>query len=126
MTFTLTLADVKAKGLAALEAGQLSAQGPTPMCAYRDPSGRPCIIGTVLPDDFIDEHINEKPVYLLPLVEIEPIELCALSRLQSIHDRWAQVASGVSDPEDFWPHDEALIGLDATELEALLRKELTT
>lgn len=88
--FELTLADVKAKGLAAYHAKQLSAQGPTPACQYRDKSGRPCIVGAALPDDVALPLQQTQPVWALRgAIDYNPDELREIQDLQLIHDAWA-------------------------------------
>jgi len=131
--FKLTLSDVKAAGLAALYAGKLSAQGPTPECAYRDDHGRPCVIGAALPFDVVDCLIDvgqgdEKVSDLSSnIVVTDPDELPKLARLQAIHDRWAQMEAGWLAPSTSIHDDNTdLIGLSTRELQVLLEKELTS
>ena len=97
MTFHLTLADVKTKGLAAYHAKQLSAQGPTPACRYRDASGRPCIVGAALPDDVAATLRGSTPIGHIrsDVIEIDRGEQTQISDLQKIHDAWATLM-GVS------------------------------
>ncbi len=94
--FKLTLADVKTKGLAAYNAKQLSAQGPTPACQYRDKSGRPCIVGAALPDDVALSLPQTQPVWglsgLVKMVDADPKDQREIEDLQRIHDVWALLA----------------------------------
>ena len=96
MSRLLTLDQVRAAGLAAYHAKQLSAQGPTPMCAYRDPSGRPCIIGAAMTESEVDAIGSNVPVdvfYVRTNTDVPdtiPEERNALSTLQTVHDCWAK------------------------------------
>jgi hypothetical protein len=87
----LTLAQVKAAGLKAYEEGRLSAQGPTPQCAYRDVSGLPCVIGAALPDEVADNPstngVNVEGLLTRKLITTRA--LTSLMILQEAHDEWA-------------------------------------
>lgn len=127
----LTLADVKAKGLAAFTAGQLTAQGPNPVCKYRTVDNRVCIVGAAIPEGSFDTgnynlmRITELAVE--KVVEINPEELPAIQRLQTIHDRWCHLQQGGSlgDPNRECPVQE-LIGMNADQVKAVLERELTS
>lgn len=129
--FQLTLAAVKKAGLKALNEGRLSAQGPKPKCLYRDPEGNPCVVGAALPDEVAAQikanSSNARPVSGLMsegLIQVPDDEYSAIRRLQGIHDRWAQVKSGKTQP--YAPTSlYSLRGLDADQLEARLREELS-
>ena len=127
----LTLADVKTAGLAALQANKLSAQGPTPVCAYRDKTGHPCIIGAAFPEDFVatlKPHQQAMTIGQLAddrLVTVDPLELSRLNWLQQVHDRRANITSGISKPDDACLANAGLSGLTAADLETLLTKELS-
>lgn len=96
MTRILTLAEVRTAGLAAYHAKQLSAQGPTPACRYRDTVGRPCIIGAAMTDDEADSIGSSVPVNVFHVrtntgvPDTIPEERNALSTLQTVHDCWAK------------------------------------
>lgn len=84
----------------AFDEGRLSAQGPTPMCAYRDDSGRPCAIGAALTDrqakalDDAGEFSATGVVKLLREGRIKTDSPDDLSALQATHDDWAVSVSG--------------------------------
>lgn len=130
--FKLTLADVKTKGLKALNEGRLSAQGPRPECAYRDEDGRPCVVGAAFPKRFINKLDDGSQIYaavsnlvVRGLIEIPEEEYEAINRLQKVHDRWAQVAGGKVPPNARLGSQSDLWGLDAEALERKLREELS-
>jgi hypothetical protein len=92
VTIHITREAVYAKGLAALNAKRLSAQGPTPTCAYRDASGCPCIIGTVLSerDAAALEVESVDSAYESHLVSFDA-DVSLFQQLQLAHDFWAAV-----------------------------------
>jgi len=96
MTRILTLAEVRTAGLAAYHAKQLSAQGPTPACAYRDASGRPCIIGAAMTDEEAASIGPAVPVNMFHHRALSGVpdtlseERTELSALQTVHDCWAK------------------------------------
>lgn len=94
MTLKLTLAEVKTQGLKAYNEKRLSAQGPTPRCNYRDPSGRPCIVGAAIPDDIASKLPQTAAAWSL---RGEGVEIaCGITHLQKLHDAWA---TSFSDPQ---------------------------
>ena len=132
MTFHLTLADVKTKGLKALNEGRLSAQGPKPECMYRDEDGRPCVVGAALSEDLINKLDDGSQIYaavsklwVLGLIKIPDGEYEPINRLQKVHDRWAQVVGGTVHPDQRLGSQPDLWGLDAEALERKLREELS-
>lgn len=129
----LTLAEIKAAGLAAYHAGQLSAQGPEPACLYRDGAGRPCVIGAAMPEAFLDTDPEEDSFWGKSIsdlvddeyVEMDLEELPAARRLQAIHDRWAQIENYTIEPDEPCRLLPELQGLTIDDLKALLVAELT-
>jgi hypothetical protein len=100
---TLTAANVFAAARLAYDNKQLSAQGPTPQCRYRDRSGRPCAVGAALTDEeaaLVTEAYNMTPVMGLPrrLVTIELGNYSRIASLQEAHDNWAR---GTGTEDDF-------------------------
>ena len=93
---TITLQEVRTAGRQAYNEKRLSAQGPTPMCAYRDDSGRPCIIGAAMTDEEAKRTSDGLPVQLFNAgdsragVAINPEERTELQDLQTLHDAWAR------------------------------------
>lgn len=90
----LTLAQVKEAGLKAYHEKRLSAQGPTPGCFYRDPSGRPCVIGASLADEdakrFDAQAVSAVSALCgMYFIKISASELGPIAELQQWHDRWA-------------------------------------
>lgn len=94
MTIHLTLKAVKEAGRKAYLEGRLSAQGPTPECAYRDKSGRPCIIGAALTDEEARalDHADDGSIDdLIREGLVKTAATAALPALQTAHDHWASV-----------------------------------
>ena len=95
---TLTLKGVKAAGLAAFRDRRLSAQGPTPECAYRDTSGLPCVVGAAMTDEQVaalkDSSNNHTSIWAL--VDSGKVRVSRgathgkLKELQAAHDQWAR------------------------------------
>lgn len=82
---------------------RLSAQGPTPRCAYRDPSNNPCVIGVSMTDrqarycDAIDtSSVND--LYNKDIIETDDIAF--LNILQKHHDKWADDVANSLRNED--------------------------
>lgn len=110
---TLNRDHVVAKAREAYETKRLSAQGPTPKCRYRDPSGRACVIGAALTDAEIASlpamiESDDGGAFLITLgtpigtlirrkvVKTDAREF--LRELQHAHDQWVQgQASGERD-----------------------------
>lgn len=85
----LLVADVRAAAIQAYREHRLSAQGPTPECAYRDASGLPCVIGAAMTDE---EHAGIEEISVLSLLDrrfIETDDIDTLIELQTAHDSWA-------------------------------------
>jgi hypothetical protein len=110
MTQALTYEEVVLAGRKAYEEKRLSAQGPTPQCAYRDNSGCPCVVGAALPDSTI-AVINQKfmqgsrvsQLRSADVISVKSIdELDAIGDLQNAHDEWAKalvaLESSLDDP----------------------------
>jgi hypothetical protein len=88
---TLNVRDVALAAKRAYDEGQLSAQGFTPECQYRDPSGRPCAIGASLDDETarrFDCRTFTDVSCLARSRLIRTNDLRALKRLQTAHDNW--------------------------------------
>lgn len=97
---TLTKSSVFDAARRFYEAGKLSAQGPTPMCAYVDPSGLPCAVGAA----FMEMGVSESEIPEIGSVnstafndvfEVSDIDLTDISLLQRAHDQWAIAARSV-------------------------------
>jgi len=94
---TITLQDVVTAGRKAYDEKRLSAQGPTPTCAYRDKSCLPCVIGAAMTDETV-KLIKEKgwhnstisQLINRQLVDVPPAEVMALVKIQDAHDKWAK------------------------------------
>lgn len=89
---SLPLALVLEKGREAFLVGRLSAQGPSPQCAYRDESGLPCVIGAALTDDEAALLSSRKLTNIQSLIDdglVVTRARRALPRLQQLHDVWA-------------------------------------
>lgn len=89
--FVITTAALVKAAREAFEAGDLSAQGPTPECKYRDASGRPCAIGAVLSDEVVAEGQIEGR-YVSELTSVDGVVLedaDYAQQLQAEHDAWA-------------------------------------
>lgn len=90
--FLLLAADAISAARAAYKRGELSAQGPTPACKYRDDSGRPCAIGAALSPRMRAAWglLKDASVYRLNYRGVlESDDMAALVRLQRAHDFWA-------------------------------------
>lgn len=94
---TLTVKSIAQAALKAYDEKRLSAQGPTPCCAYRDPTGRPCAVGAGLPDDLAAQldvaiHGGSMPIEdaaYAGYVSIARADAFQLRELQKAHDAWA-------------------------------------
>jgi hypothetical protein len=76
--------------------GRLSAQGPTPVCSYRDASGCPCVIGASVDDKTAKkwDDLDDSGVIDLKAQDIlESDDMQALAELQCLHDEWAAGSS---------------------------------
>jgi hypothetical protein len=94
-TITLNKLDVARAAAKAYREGSLSAQGATPMCRYRDPSGCPCVIGAAIDADTAAEWDRRGPEIMTGVSTLHSEGLLAtddlgtLMRLQMYHDSWA-------------------------------------
>lgn len=98
----LPLAKVLKAAKKAFDAGQLSAQGPKPMCAYRDQVGRPCAIGAALSEAAaqrldLEDHSAIEDLVAKRLVTTD--HKAALITLQAAHDEWAHRFSNAAEFE---------------------------
>lgn len=104
--FLLTIADVRAKGLAALRAGKLTAQAERYQdrrCAYVvDAAGCRCIIGAALPPEALqrvmDTQMNHASFFQLldaKIISASPSEQDELMKAQVLHDNWARASLSV-------------------------------
>jgi hypothetical protein len=93
----LTLSQVIEAGRKAYLEGRLSAQGPNPVCRYRDPAGRPCVIGAALSDADATafdrrygngENSGVADLAAAGLLHLEGDEEDFI-QLQAAHDDWA-------------------------------------
>lgn len=101
----LTKNQVFKAALKAYEAKGLSAQGPTPRCEYRDPSGLPCAVGAAINlDDLSEDERRELlnndlgsvgsstfgGVFFIPAEDYQSVGL-----IQRLHDNWALAAKSL-------------------------------
>lgn len=85
----LTISTVVRAALTAYVDERLSAQGPTPKCSLRDPSGRPCALGAAMTDD-------EAATPFLPSAAFAMVswdwaytdDVDILTKIQRAHDYW--------------------------------------
>lgn len=113
----LSIARVTVAGLAAYEAGTLTAQSSVPVCRYRNSVGANCIVGSAMSPEELnsvdrDHDANQAEVgYLLDeqIASTDDREL--LSDLQQMHDAWARsvrhgepsyALGSESEPAEFW------------------------
>lgn len=96
-TLTLNKLDVARAAAKAYREGRLSAQGTKPFCAYRDGSGRPCVIGAAIDDDTAkawDTYYGEHPGSAVRSLSRRGLlvsdDIDALEDLQSFHDAWVR------------------------------------
>lgn len=125
---TLTLADVKAKALAAYNEKRLSAQGPTPACMYRDPSGLPCIIGAAMTDEEAEALTREDNVVGVATLRsrgrVKMDHNLDLAKGQELHDSWASAVKNNGVYQGYV--NNQLVVLDAAAWEAETVKWLRT
>lgn len=92
MTLHLTIDQARATAREIYLAGGLSAQGPTPECAYVDKSGLPCVIGACFPpEDRAD--LSGSVGQLVDHGYLDTDDEEGLLRLQLAHDEWARAGA---------------------------------
>jgi len=96
----LDTTQVAKAALKAYKEGRLSAQGPTPECAYRDSSGRPCAIGAAIPDK-LAEVLTGSIFAIISTRGWRTNNIQGLSMLQAAHDDWVCGPKSRYREEDF-------------------------
>lgn len=85
----LTLSKVVTAALTAYVDERLSAQGPTPKCSLRDPTGHPCAIGAAMTDDEAATPLMPSAVFTMVSWNFAYTDdVDALTAIQRAHDAW--------------------------------------
>jgi hypothetical protein len=96
-TLTLNKLDVARAAAKAYREGRLSAQGSTPKCRYRDPSGLPCAVGAAIDDETAHEWDvcgGNTVTELIDRGKLRTDDKDALRSIQAAHDDWASGDEG--------------------------------